>query len=196
MRQLLLRCAAAPALACALMILTIMAYAHFAGSLQQRTLGLERSQRDASSLDTRLQALRSAAPQIRLDAETFASLSARGVIHKHDAGSPDGLFARIAADMQFDPPVLRVARPPVTPDSLLPEQFGIHRQAFTLELKLWHEADLFDFLQALAEEAPALIATPRCHLQRRTQAGDVTPHTVAAACMLEWLSLSAKEARE
>lgn len=61
----------------------------------------------------------------------------------------------------------------------------------SIDLEMWHEAELSRFLAALEREAPGLFTVSGCRLERTdgSEAGEPPPANVGAACRIRWQSV-------
>lgn len=132
--------------------------------------------------------------EIRRDTQTLLALAKRGVIGEENQANREQFLAETS--LRFHLTELRSEfgdRRPL--DKIAPGEPGWFSTPLHFRLKSAHEEDLLHFLEALQQNAPALVHVRRCSLSPAQEA-DSTPRTesapalLAADCDLDWLTLA------
>ena len=145
------------------------------------------------AFDTKLARARSEEHEIRQKAALFARLEARGVVGEEQRlewvellGEIRDRYRLIEVRYEFSPPRARKE------DRIQTGSFDLYASAMKLQVRLLHEEDLLRLLDALHEQARALILVRSCDVTRLTNVDDAMQGELQADCLIDWITLHGK----
>lgn len=141
--------------------------------------------------ESRLRQVHTEEAELKAKAERFLALQTLGIVGEEQRLAWIDILAKTRASLRIpalDYEILpqRTLAPPMG------EGYQFRASSLRLQIAALHEGDLFRFLTALREEAPALIRPATCSLEwARTPDANL-----AADCVLDWITLATPNARE
>jgi hypothetical protein len=151
---------------------------------------LSTAQAARQDFDAKLARARGDEHEIHQKAALFKRLEARGVIGEEPRlewvellGEIRDRHRLIEVRYEFSPPRA------LTEEKTQAGSFGLYASAMKLQVRLLHEEDLLRLLDALREQARALIQVRRCDMTRLTNVDNAMEGELQADCLIDWITL-------